>query len=218
MSVDFVLNAEPREGRGKNASRRLRREGRVPAVLYGGGQAPESLSLEQAQIKQQLGNEAFYSHILQINIGSRQEQAILRDLQRHPFKPLALHMDLQRVTADQEIRVHVPLHFVKESSARGVKEQGGVVSHLMIDVEVSCLPGNLPEFIEVDVANLGMGESIHLSELKLPAGVEIVQLAQGSEYDVPVVSIHHARTAAAEEEAEGEEGVEPTGGTAGTEE
>lgn len=216
MSVEFVLNAEPREERGKNASRRLRREGRVPAVLYGGGQAPEGLSLEQSQIKQQLNNEAFYSHILQINIGSRQEQAILRDLQRHPFKPLALHLDLQRVTADEEIRVHVPLHFIHENIARGVKEQGGVISHLMIDVEVSCLPNDLPEFIEVDVANLGIGESIHLSELKLPAGVEIVPLAQGPEYDVPVVSIHHARTAAAEEEAEAAEGIAPTGGAAGT--
>lgn len=202
MTVEFTLNAEPRAHLGKRASRRLRRTGQVPAVLYGGGQPPESLYFPHNELLQQLNNEAFYSHILKVNIGDRQEQAILKALQRHPYKPAVLHMDLQRISADAEIRVRVPLHFVHENVARGVKEQGGVISHLMIDVEIACLPRDLPEYIEVDVANLGMGESVHLSDLKLPEGVQIVQLIQGEEYDVPVVSIHHARTAADEEEAE----------------
>lgn len=202
MSVDFELNAEPRNAIGKGASRRLRREGRIPAILYGGGQQPESLSLEHREVLKQLDNEAFYSHILTINLGSRVERAILRDLQRHPFKPTVLHMDFQRITADEKLRVNVPLHFLNEGHARGVKQQGGVISHLLIDVEVSCLPKDLPEFIEVDLADLGLGESIHLSELKLPEGVEIVQLSQGPEHDVAVVSIYHSRTASAEEEGE----------------
>ena len=207
MSVEFILNAEPRADQGKGASRRLRRAGKVPAVLYGGGKNPESLALLHQELKHQLNNEAFYSHILKLNIGDRQEQVILKDLQRHPYKPSVLHLDLQRVTADEQIRVHVPLHFINQNSAPGVKEQGGVVSHLMIDVEIACLPKDLPEFIEVDLANLSMGESIHLSELKLPEGVEIVQLIHGAESDMPVVSIHHARTAASEEEeAEAAEG------------
>lgn len=212
MSVEFVLNAEPRSDTGKGASRRLRRQGRVPVVLYGGDKQPEALSCELREILKQLDNEAFYSHILQINLGSRVEQVILRDVQRHPFKPVVLHMDLQRVSADAKIRVHVPLHFLNQETARGVKQQGGLVSHHLIDVEVSCLPKDLPEFIEVDLADLGLGESIHLSELKLPGGVEIAALTHGSEYDVPVVSIHHARRTAVEE-AEAEAG--PVGETAG---
>ena len=204
MSVAFELNAEPRNDVGKGASRRLRRQGRLPAVLYGANKDPETLSLEQREVLRQLGNEAFYSHILQVKIGPRTEQAILRDLQRHPYKPIILHVDLQRVTADAKIRVHVPLHFINEDIAPGVKLQSGVVSHMRIDVEIACLPKDLPEFIEVDLANLNMGESISLSELKLPDGVEIVELAHGAEYDAPVVSIHGQKAAAPEEEEGGE--------------
>ncbi len=209
MSVAFELIAEPRQDVGKGASRRLRRTGRVPAVLYGGNKAPESLSLDHNEIVKQLKHEGFYSHILNISVGSRKESAILKDLQRHPYKPTILHMDLQRVSADEAIRVHVPLHFINEQTAKGVKQEGGVVSHLMIDVEVACLPKDLPEFIEVDLSDLGLGESIHLSELKLPEGVEVVALTHGAEYDVPVANIHHARRAA-EETGEDEEGAAPT--------
>lgn len=205
MSVAFELIAESRQGVGKGASRRLRRAGRVPAVLYGGNKAPESLSFDHNEIVKQLQHEGFYSHILSITVGSRKESAILKDLQRHPYKPAILHLDLQRVSADEKIRVHVPLHFINEQTAKGVKQEGGVVSHLLIDVEVACLPKDLPEFIEVDLSELGLGESIHLSELKLPEGVEVVALSHGAEYDVPVVNIHHARRAA-EEAGEGEAG------------
>jgi large subunit ribosomal protein L25 len=207
MSVAFELHAEPRQNLGKGASRRLRRQGRLPAVLYGGGKDPETLDFEHNKILQELHNEAFYSQILDIKIGSRTERAVLRDLQRHPFKPTLLHLDLQRVTADEKVRVHVPLHFLNQETSRGVKLQGGTISHLKIEVEIACLPANLPEFIEVDLAELEIGESIYLSQLKLPEGVEIVELSAGAEYDVPVVSIHGRRSAAAEE-AEGEEGGE----------
>ena len=203
MSVAFELNAEPRPDVGKGASRRLRRQGKVPAVLYGGDKAPEALTLLQREILYQLDNEAFYSHVLQVNIGARKEQAILRDLQRHPYKPTILHLDLQRITADEKVRVHVPLHFINEDSAPGVKQQGGAISRLRIEVEVSCLPKDLPEFIEVDLADLRIGEAIQLSQLKLPAGVEIVELSP--EHDVPVVSIHGQRVAAEEEAIGGEE-------------
>jgi large subunit ribosomal protein L25 len=207
MIVAFELDAEPRSALGTSASRRLRRQGRLPAVLYGAGQAPQELSLDHQQVLRQLENEAFYSHVLTVHIGSRTEQAILRALQRHPFKPTLLHMDLLRVAADQKLRAHVPLHFINEDSARGVKVQGGAVSRLRIEVEVSCLPKDLPEFIEVDLADLEMGESIHLSELQLPAGVEIVELLHGAENDAVVVGIHGRR--AETDEAEGGAG---TGG------
>ena len=212
MSVAFELNAELRHDKGKSASRRLRRQGRVPAVLYGADKAPETLSFSQYDLLHRLENEAFYSHILQVNIGSRKEQAILRDLQRHPYKPMILHMDLQRITADEKVRVHVPLHFINEDIAIGVKQQGGVISRFRIEVEVSCLPKDLPEFIEVDLADLPIGEAIHLSELKLPAGVEIVELS--AEHDVPVVSIHGQRVEVEEKAIGG--GEEATAESTGT--
>lgn len=202
MSVEFELQAEPRPDVGKGASRRLRRQGLLPAVLYGGGQPPEALSLQHNEVRQQLANEAFYSHILNVNIGARTEQAILRDLQRHPYKPAILHLDLQRVSAHEKLRVHVPLHFVNEDICRGVKQQGGSISHHRIEVEVSCLPKDIPEFIEVDLIEVGIGEAIHLSELSLAAGVEIVELGYGPEYDVPVVSVHGFKPAAEEGMAE----------------
>lgn len=203
MSISFELNAEPRADLGKGASRRLRRQGKLPAVLYGAGKDPETLIFTQHELQRQLQNEAFYSHILQINIGPRKEQAVVRELQRHPFKPAIVHMDLLRVTADVEVRVHVPLHFINEDTAPGVKLQGGVVSRSRIEAEVSCLPRNLPEFIEVDLGDLHMGETISLSQLKLPAGVTLVELAHGEAADAPVVGIHGHKAAAEEEEAGG---------------
>ncbi len=206
MSITFDVNAEARKDVGKGASRRLRRQGKVPAILYGGSEPAVGLVLEQNDINKQLQNEAFYSHVLNINVGGKVEQAILRDLQRHPYKPLISHVDFQRVSASEKIKVHVPLHFINEETSKGVKQQGGIISHLMIDVEVACLPAQLPEFIEVDVANLEMGQSIHLSELTLPSGVELVALGHGAEHDTAVVSIHHARGGGGGEEVEGEEG------------
>ena len=205
MSIDFELHAEPRSDVGKGASRRLRRQGRVPAILYGGsGQQPETLSLEHREIARKLEDESFYSHILDVRLGTRTERAILRDLQRHPYKSQILHVDLQRISVDEKLRIHVPLHFVNESIAPGVKEQNGAVSHHRIEVEVTCLPKDIPEFIEVDLAQLDIGEAIHLSGITLPEGVEIVELAYGTENDVPVVSIHSSQSAE-EEEGEAEE-------------
>lgn len=193
MSVMFELKAEPRGDLGKGASRRLRRAGKVPAILYGGGQEPQPLVLEHLEFMNQLQNEAIYSHVLTLKLGDRTESAVLRDLHRHPFKPTILHIDFLRVSADRKLRVHIPLHFVNEDSSRGVKEQGGVVSHALIDVEIACLPKDLPEFIEVDLTDLGLGEAMHLSDLKLPAGVEpATHVTPGSELDAIVVSIHHA--------------------------
>jgi len=181
MSVTFELKAEARGDLGKGASRRLRRAGQVPAILYGGGQEPlygggqepQPLVLNHLDVLNQLKNEAVYSHILTLHLGDRSESVVLRDLQRHPFKPTILHIDFLRVSADRELRVHVPLHFLNEETARGVKQQGGIVSRALIDLEVVCLPKNLPEFIEVDIAELGIGDALHLSQISLPAGVEL---------------------------------------------
>ncbi len=193
MSITFELNAEPRSDLGKGASRRLRRAGQVPAILYGGGQEPQPLVLKHLDVLNQLKNDAVYSHVLTLKVGDRVESAVLRDMQRHPFKPTILHLDFLRVSADRELRVHVPLHFVHAEAAPGVKVQGGVVSHALVDIEISCLPQNLPEFIEVDLSGLSLGDAIHLSALKLPEGVELAtHVAPGSETDAIVVSIHHA--------------------------
>ncbi|CDH46646.1 MAG: 50S ribosomal protein L25/general stress protein Ctc [Candidatus Competibacteraceae bacterium] len=193
MSITFELKAEPRSDLGKGASRRLRRAGQVPAILYGGGQEPQPLVLNHLDVLNQLKNDAVYSHVLTLKVGDRVESAVLRDLQRHPFKPTILHLDFLRVSADRKLRVHVPLHFVNAETAPGVKQQGGVVSHALIDIEITCLPKDLPEFIAVDLNGLSLGEAIHLSGVKLPDGVELAtHVAPDSESDVIVVSIHHA--------------------------
>jgi large subunit ribosomal protein L25 len=193
MSITFELKAEPRSDLGKGASRRLRRAGQVPAILYGGGQEPQPLVLNHLDVLNQLKNDAVYSHVLTLKVGDRVESAVLRDMQRHPFKPTILHLDFLRVSADRELRVHVPLHFIHAEASPGVKVQGGVVSHVLVDIEITCLPQNLPEFIEVDLSGLGLGDAIHLSALKLPDGVELAtHVAPGSETDAIVVSIHHA--------------------------
>ena len=194
MTRTFELNAEPRGKLGKGASRRLRRAGQVPAILYGGGQDPQPLVLNHLDVLNQMKNEAIYSHVLTLKVGDQTESVVLRDLQRHPFKPTILHLDFLRVSADRKLRAHVPLHFVNETTARGVKVQGGVVNHALIDVEIQCLPRDLPEFIELDLTDLGLGEAVHLSQLTLPAGVELAShIEPGSEMDAVVVGIQHAR-------------------------
>ncbi len=202
MSIDFVLDAEKREDQGKGASRRLRHAGKIPAIIYGAGREPMPISLDHNQVQNSLNHEAFYSHILTVKLDGAEEKAVLRDLQRHPSRPTILHMDLQRVSADEKIRVHAPLHFINEDICVGVKQGGGTVSHQLVEIEVQCLPANLPEFIEVDIAALNVGESLHLSDLKLPAGVEIVELLHGAEHDNAVVTIHKPRGAGTEEAAE----------------
>ncbi|MDH5191902.1 MAG: 50S ribosomal protein L25/general stress protein Ctc [Gammaproteobacteria bacterium] len=200
MAISFELNAEARTDVGKGASRRLRREEKVPAVVYGAGKDAVSLTMQHNELMHALENEAFYSHILDLKVNGKGEQVILRDLQRHPSKPRILHADFQRVSASEKIHMHVPLHFIGEEVAPGVKIDGGIVSHLKNDVEITCLPKDLPEYIEVDISNLGLNESVHLSELKLAAGVEIPELALGEEHDHAVVSIHLPRAAKEAEE------------------
>jgi large subunit ribosomal protein L25 len=199
MAINFNLSAELRSDKGKGASRRLRRLGKVPGIMYGAGEGPVQLSFNHNEIQNSLSHEAFYSHILKIKVGKEEHQAIIKDLQRHPAKPVIMHLDFLRVKDDIEIRVHVPLHFKNEKEAVGVKTQGGVVSHNMIEVEIACLPRYLPEFIEVDVLNLELNHALHLSDLKLPEGVRVVQLAYGEEHNLPVVSVHHPRVEVEEE-------------------
>ncbi|HEY4127033.1 MAG TPA: 50S ribosomal protein L25/general stress protein Ctc [Gammaproteobacteria bacterium] len=199
MAISFNLSAELRSDKGKGASRRLRRLGKVPGILYGAGEGPVQLSFNHNEVQNNLSHEAFYSHILKIKVGKDEHQAIIKDLQRHPAKPIVMHLDFLRVKDDIEIRVHVPLHFKNEKEAVGVKTQGGVVSHNMIEVEIACLPRYLPEFIEVDVIALELNHALHLSDLKLPEGVRVVQLAYGEEHNLPVVSVHHPRIEVEEE-------------------
>ncbi|MDH5620581.1 MAG: 50S ribosomal protein L25/general stress protein Ctc [Gammaproteobacteria bacterium] len=202
MKDQFDLIAEFREDQGKGASRRLRQTGKVPAIIYGGGRPPRPLMFEQHKVLKKLENEAFYSSILNIKVGDKSQAAILKDLQRHPSKPIIMHMDFQRVVDDVEIRMNVPLHFINETIAIGVKQGGGAVSHLMNDVEVACLPKHLPEYLEVDIAELELDQMLYLSDIKLPEGVEIPMLAQGEEHDHAIVSIHVIKAAPVEEEVE----------------
>jgi large subunit ribosomal protein L25 len=202
VAMDFQLSGEPRDENGKGASRRLRRLGKVPAILYGAGEKPVSLTLDHNELLRNLDHEAFYSHILNIKVGREKHQAILKDIQRHPARPEVLHLDLQRVKVGETLTTHVPLHFINEESAPGIKE-GGVVSHHLIDLEIDCLPKDLPEYIEVDIGGLVIGDAFHLSELKLPEGVTSVAL--GHEQDPQVVSLHHARVAEEEPEEEAPE-------------
>jgi large subunit ribosomal protein L25 len=219
--MSIVLNAEMRDDMGKGASRRLRRAKKLPAIVYGAGKDPENLTLEQKEVQYHLQNEAFYTQIIELNIGGKKQDVLLRDLQHHPYKLDILHMDLQRVEAKKEVHVNVPLHFINEDVAPGVKQEGGAISHVVTEVEVVCLPKNIPEFIEVDLGELHMDDILHLTDLKMPAGVEVLALRQGEDYDTAIASIH-ARKAAAEpeeiEEAgeapapeEGEEGGESEG-------
>ncbi|NNC77698.1 MAG: 50S ribosomal protein L25/general stress protein Ctc [Woeseiaceae bacterium] len=211
MAEDFDLIAEFREDQGKGASRRLRREGKVPAVIYGAGRPPRALAFDHNKVLKQTESESFYSSVLNVKVGNKNQPAIIKDLQRHPAKQQIMHIDLQRIVADQEIRMNVPLHFLNEETAAGVKE-GGKVAHLMSDVEVVCLPKDLPEYLEIDIENLELDGMLHMSDIKLPSGVELPELQQGPEHDHAIVSIHIIKAAPIEEEetevAEGEETAE----------
>jgi len=214
MSDKFDLIAELREDQGKGASRRLRLQGKVPAIIYGAGRPPRSLSFDQNKVLQQLDNESFYSSILNIKVNNKSQAAILKDLQRHPAKHMVMHMDFQRIVDDVEIKMNVPLHFIGEELAPGIKTGGGSVSRLMNDIEISCLPKNLPEYIEVDISELELDAMLSLTDIKLPKGVEITALAQGPENDQGIVSIHVIKEVVIEVEeeiVEGEEGEEGEG-------
>ena len=209
MSDKFNLVAEIRTGQGKGASRRLRREGKVPAIIYGAGRPPRQLAFDHNKVIKQLENESFYSSILNIKVGDKSQAAIVKDIQRHPARKIIMHMDFQRIVEDEKIKMNVPIHLLNMEDAVGVRDGGGSVSHLKTDVEVSCLPKDLPEYFEIDVVALGLDEMLHLSDIKLPDGVEIPELALGSEHDHPIVSIHVIKVAVVEEEVA--EGVEAEG-------
>ncbi len=226
MSDDFDLIAEIREDQGKGASRRLRHQGKVPAIIYGAGRPPRALSFDHNKVLKQLENESFYSSILHIKVGDKSQAAILKDMQRHPARPRIMHLDFQRIVEDEEIKMNVPLHFVGEDVAPGVKLGGGKVSRLMTEVEVVCLPKDLPEYIDVDISELELDAMLNLSDIKLPEGVQIPALAQGPEADRGIVSIHVIKEVVIEEEEEevgvtevGEEGeaAEPEAETPGDE-
>ena len=190
--TDFALNAEARSDLGKGASRRLRRNANlVPAVIYGGDKAPLSVSLLAKDLAKMLENEAAFSHVIALNLGGSVETVLIKALQRHPSKGFVVHADFLRAVADHKLTTSIPLHFVNAETSVGVKQQGGEVSHVISEVEVSCLPQNLPEFIEVDLANVEVGQIVHLSNLTVPAGVELVALAHGN--DLAVANIHASR-------------------------
>jgi len=198
--VDFSLNANTRDDLGKGASRRLRRnDNLVPAIVYGGNKEPQSISITARELNKALENEAFYSHVIKLSVDGKKQDVLLKALQRHPAKPLIMHADFLRVVAGQEVTVHVPLHFINEDTCVGVKKSGGVISHTMTDVEVNCLPKDLPEFIEVDMAGVDLGDIVHLSNLKLPKGVSIPALALGNDHDLPVANVHAPRVALEDE-------------------
>jgi large subunit ribosomal protein L25 len=192
MKTSFELVADPRDGlQGKGASRRLRRSGKVPAILYGGHNEPRQILLDHQNLLTLLVNERFFSTILQLKISGESQAAIVKDVQRHPAKNQILHMDLQRVLENEQIRMQIPLHFRGGAAAPGVKTQGGVVSHLLNLVQVMCLPKDLPEFLEIDLSSMEINDIKRLSDIPLPAGVQLVDLAHGR--DEPIVSIHHPR-------------------------
>lgn len=203
MQEDYEIAAVSRDAKGKGASRRLRREGLVPGIIYGGGKDPEMFATKHNELIQHLHNEAFYSHILTVKIGGKVQKVVLKDLQRHPAKPFVTHIDLLRVAEADRIKMHVPLHFINEDTAPGVKA-GGQISHAMSDVEVICAAKDLPEFIEVDMGQMELGDVVHLSELSMPEGVALVALSHGdvADHDATVVSLHTARSV--EEEGAGE--------------
>ena len=201
---EFEVVAQPRDALGTGASRRLRRMGRVPGVLYGGSKDPAHISVDGNRIRKQLENEAFAAHILAVKIEDEESQAVLKSIQRDPVTDQVIHMDFQRISASSEIHIRVPLHFVNEDVCAG-KKAGGIVTHLLVEVEVGCLPKDLPEYVEVDMSALDIGESVHLSELALPEGVRLLALAQNPDNDPPIVSVQHPQKLAGEGEAPAEE-------------
>jgi len=202
--MQFELNAQARTLQGTGASRRLRHAAKVPGIVYGGAAAPQSIEVDHNDLLLKLKKEAFHSSIINLIIDGKKEQVLLRDTQVHAYKPLVLHVDFQRVDATHELHVKVPLHFVNEEVAPGVKLNGGLVNHVMTEVDIQCLAGDLPEFIEVDLSSLKIGGSIHLSQLKLPKGVKIVHHTADDSVVVGIVG----KGGSSEEAAAGEAAAE----------
>ncbi|MEJ2087519.1 MAG: 50S ribosomal protein L25/general stress protein Ctc, partial [Gammaproteobacteria bacterium] len=200
MSQKIEINAQVRTDVGRGASRRLRRSGElVPGIIYGAEDDPVSLTLNANELTKAMQNETFFSQILDVKVNGNSQQAVLRDLQRNPTNDKVLHVDFMRISANTPIQVEIPLHFINEDKCKGVREDGGVISHAMTEVEISCLPADLPEAIEVYMADLGLNENIHLSDLVLPPGVTIIALTHDD--DRTVASVVPPRATVEEEEA-----------------
>ena len=198
MRITFQVGADPRHDQGKGASRRLRRAGKVPAVLYGGDGEPRNITLDHQQLLTLIDKEKFYSSIINVNVDSQSQPAIIRDVQMHPARNAVVHVDLQRVLENEKLKIHLLIHFKGEAVAPGVKTQGGIVSHLIQDVEISCLPKDLPEFLELDLSGMNLNDTLHLSDVPLPQGVTVPELAHRNPF---VVSEHSPRVAEPEPEA-----------------
>jgi len=192
MRISFTFGADPRGSQGKGASRRLRHAGKVPAILYGGHKEAQPLVLDQQNLLTMIGDERFYSSIVQLKIDGTTQEAIVKDVQMHPARNVVVHVDLQRVIENEVIRLHLPIHFKGESVSPGVKTQGGIVSHMRADIEVSCLPKDLPEYLELDLSEMSLNDTKFLADIPLPPGVTIPELAHRN---TPVVSIHAPRAA-----------------------
>jgi large subunit ribosomal protein L25 len=201
--VDFALNAKVRSDIGKGASRRLRRlDNQVPAIIYGLDKTPENISLASNELTHALENEAFYSHIIELDVDNNKQNVILKDVQRHPAKVEILHVDFLRVDLTQKLTIRVPLHFINEEECHGVKMEGGQISHSTNELEVECLPGDIPEYIEVDMTAITLGQTLHISDVKLPEGVTSVALSHGEDHDLPVAAVNKSK--AVEEDTEGD--------------
>ena len=205
MSTNFTINAKSREDTGKGASRRLRRlTGEVPAIIYGGKKDAEKISILHKDITKALENDAVYSSIISLSIDGKAEDTIIKDIQRHPAKQIILHMDFLRVSKTTKLQTRVPLNFINEDICVGVKLGGGLIAHTMTDIEVSCLPKDLPEVIDVDMAEVDVGQIVHLSDLTLPDGVESVSLSQGADYDLTVATVNKQKAVEIDEPSESE--------------
>ena len=191
MSTDFTLNAKGREDTGKGASRRLRRlAGEIPAIVYGGKKQPEQVSLAHKDVIKALENEAFFSQVISLDVDGKAEDVVIKDIQRHPAKAIVLHMDFLRVSKTTKLTTRIPLHFINEDVCVGVKMGGGLIAHSMTELEIQCLPQDLPEYLEVDMAEVEIGQTVHISDIKLPAGVESVALSYGEDHDLPVATVN----------------------------
>ena len=213
--MKIEINAVLRDAKGTGASRRLRHEGKVPGVLYGGKGDAKSIELNAKDLYMQFKHEAFHASILTLNLDGKKESVLLRDYQMHPVRNNIQHIDLQRIDENKKLSVKIPFHFLNEDVAPGVKLEGGVVSHIMVDVDISCLPKDLPTYIEVDLVNLSIGDSIHLSEIKAPEGVELTSLSEENDPIITSVSkpkVVVEETPVAAEVEEGEEGAEAAEG------
>ena len=202
---EFTLVAESRGDTGKGASRRLRKSEIVPAIVYGAKKEALSIQLKHSDVLKSSSQESFYSQILDLSIDGKVERVVLKDMQRHPYKPFVMHMDFQRVDESAALTIRIPVHFLNEEDCIGVKQEGGVIARLMTEIEITCLPKDLPESIEVDVANLSVGDAVHLADLVLPDGVEITSITSGGDGAAAIVQVAMPRMVEEEEEPDSEE-------------